>query len=117
MTIGRSRGWGTTKTEALTDRFCRLITFLLTGGHMADCVAAEGMTVMPSAEKSRRAAPDIPPKANRHWKYCFSPRLYRNRNAIERHDFLGTNRASRNVRCSVTIRSTHSLDPKYTRLR
>ena len=28
--------------------------------------------------------PNIPPKANRKWKNCFSPFLYRNRNAIER---------------------------------
>jgi transposase len=34
--------------------------------------------------EARGAAPDIPPKANRRWKNCFSPRLYRNRNAIER---------------------------------
>ena len=27
--------------------------------------------------------PNIPPKANRRWKNCFSPVLYRNRNAIE----------------------------------
>ncbi len=27
---------------------------------------------------------NIPPKANRKWKNCFSPALYRNRNAIER---------------------------------
>jgi transposase len=26
----------------------------------------------------------IPPKANRRWKSCFSPALYRGRNAIER---------------------------------
>jgi transposase len=30
------------------------------------------------------AAPNIPPKANRRWKNCFSPVLYKNRNAIER---------------------------------
>ena len=30
------------------------------------------------------ALPNIPPKANRKWKPCFSPFLYRNRNAIER---------------------------------
>jgi transposase len=30
------------------------------------------------------AMPNIPPKANRKWKNCFSPVLYRNRNAIER---------------------------------
>ena len=31
-----------------------------------------------------RAMPNIPPKANRRWKNCFSPFLYRNRNAVER---------------------------------
>ena len=30
------------------------------------------------------AAPNIPPKVNRRWKCCFSPYLYRDRNAIER---------------------------------
>jgi transposase len=30
------------------------------------------------------AMPNIPPKANRRWKNCFSPVLYRSRNAIER---------------------------------
>ncbi len=30
------------------------------------------------------AAPNIPPKVNRRWKPCFSPVLYRGRNAIER---------------------------------
>jgi hypothetical protein len=28
--------------------------------------------------------PNIPPKANRRWKNCFSPVLYRDCNAIER---------------------------------
>lgn len=28
--------------------------------------------------------PNIPPKANRRWKNCFSPVLYRDRDAIER---------------------------------
>ena len=28
--------------------------------------------------------PNILPKANRRWKNCFSPFLYRDRNAIER---------------------------------
>ena len=28
--------------------------------------------------------PNIPPRANRRWKDCFSPFLYRDRNAIER---------------------------------
>ncbi len=38
--IGRSRGGRTTKIHALSDRFCRPIAFLLTGGQVADCTAA-----------------------------------------------------------------------------
>src|SRR5439155_1349918 len=34
--------------------------------------------------ESKGAAPNIPPKINRRWKNCFSPWLYRHRNAIER---------------------------------
>ena len=34
--------------------------------------------------EARGAVPNIPPKTNRRWKSCFSPALYRNRNAIER---------------------------------
>jgi transposase len=34
--------------------------------------------------EDKGAMPNIPPKANRRWKNCFSPFLYRNRNAIER---------------------------------
>jgi transposase len=30
------------------------------------------------------AVPNIPPKRTRRWKACFSPVLYRDRNAIER---------------------------------
>lgn len=30
------------------------------------------------------ATPNIPPKTNRRWKPCFSKRLYRERNLIER---------------------------------
>ena len=36
------------------------------------------------AIEARGAIPNIPPKANRRWKSCFSPALYRGRNAIER---------------------------------
>ena len=41
---------------------------------------------MPSVARieSKGAAPNIPPKANRRWKNCFSLYLYRIRNAIER---------------------------------
>ncbi|MBO1076945.1 transposase (plasmid) [Roseomonas marmotae] len=34
--------------------------------------------------QSQGAVPNIPPKRNRLWKCCFSPFLYRSRNAIER---------------------------------
>jgi transposase len=99
--IGRSRGGRTTKIHALTDRFCRPIAFLLTGGQVADCTAADVLLEqMPPARllhgdkgydsdavrrkiEGKGATPNIPPKANRRWKNCFSPYLYRDRNAIE----------------------------------
>ena len=34
--------------------------------------------------QSQGAAPNIPPRSNRRWKPCFSKRLYRERNLIER---------------------------------
>jgi len=100
--IGRSRGGRTTKIHALTDPACRPIAFLLTGGQVADCIAADSLLEhMPETDilhgdkgydsdavrrkiESKGAAPNIPPKINRRWKNCFSPVLYRNRNAIER---------------------------------
>jgi transposase len=100
--IGRSRGGRTTKIHALTDCFCRPIAFLLTGGNVADCTAADVLleqlpkTRLVHGDKgydsdavrrkieSAGAAPNIPPKSNRRWKNCFSPYLYRDRNAIER---------------------------------
>ena len=75
---------------------------MLTGGNVADCVAgAELLARLPACEilhgdkgydsdairrqvEKDGAMPNIPPKANRKWKNCFSPFLYRNRNAIER---------------------------------
>ncbi len=69
---------------------------------MADCTAADGLLDrLLAAEilhgdkgydsdavrrkiESKGAAPNIPPKINRRWKNCFSPWLYRHRNAIER---------------------------------
>lgn len=69
---------------------------------MADCVAADVLLDrMPrgaivngdkgyDSDAVRRkierlgAAPNIPPRRNRRWKNCFSPALYRERNAIER---------------------------------
>jgi transposase len=86
----------------LTDRFCRPIAFLLTGGQVADCTAADTLldqmpaTLVLHGDKgydtnavrekieAMGAAPNIPPKTNRRWKPCFSPVLYRDRNAIER---------------------------------
>ncbi|MCW2286674.1 transposase [Rhodoblastus acidophilus] len=73
-----------------------------TGGNIADCTA--GATLLERlpdfdilhADKGYDAnellrqvedkgvMPNIPPKANRKWKNCFSPFLYRNRHAIER---------------------------------
>ena len=69
---------------------------------MADCTAADtlldrlaGASILHGdkgydSDAVRRkieglgAAPNIPPKINRRWKSCFSPVLYRDRNAIER---------------------------------
>ena len=75
---------------------------MLTGGQVADCTAGEVLLEqMPHASvlhgdkgydsnairrqiESKGAMPNIPPKVNRRWKNCFSPVLYRKRNAIER---------------------------------
>jgi transposase len=75
---------------------------MLTGGQVADCTAgAILIEQLPKcailhADKGydanairrqieeRGAMPNIPPKVNRKWKNCFSPFLYRARNAIER---------------------------------
>ena len=92
----------TTKIHALTALACRPIAFLLTGGQVADCTAADTLLdQMPAATilhgdkgydtnavrrkvESRGVAPNIPPKSNRRQEPCFSPTLYRDRNAIER---------------------------------
>ena len=44
------------------------------------------MTPTASAKEIQEqgATPNIPPKSNRRWKPCFSKRLYRERNLIER---------------------------------
>jgi transposase len=100
--IGRSRGGRTTKIHALTDERCRPVAFLLTGGQVPDCVAAqELLDKLPECAvvngdkgydsdgvrrtiKARGALANIPPKANRKEKLCFSPFLYRDRNSVER---------------------------------
>ncbi len=133
--IGRSRGGRTTKIHALTDGFCRPVAFLLTGGQVADCTAgAMLIEQMPAAPilhadkgydsnsireqvRGRGAFANIPPKANRKWKNCFSPFLYRDRNAIERmfcriKDFrrIATryDRLARNFLAAVCIAATVS---------
>jgi hypothetical protein len=93
--IGGSRGGRTTRIHALTDAFCRPIAFLLTGGQVADCTAADRLLdQMPQTEilhgdkgydsdavrrkiEGRRAAPNIPPKANRRWKMLLALSLPR----------------------------------------
>jgi transposase len=100
--IGRSRGGRTTKIHAVTDEHCRPIAFSITGGQVPDCVAAHALLDnLPECDvvhadkgydadalrrkiEARGALPNIPPKTNRKWKNCFSPFLYRARNAIER---------------------------------
>ena len=100
--IGRSRGGRTTKIHALTDERCRPLAFLITGGNVADCTAAATLLDgLPDCDvvngdkgydsdalreqiRERGALANIPPKANRKEKPCFSPFLYRDRNAVER---------------------------------
>lgn len=75
---------------------------MLTGGQVADCTAGSVLLQhLPVCEilhadkgydsnalrrqvEERGTMPNIPPKDNRIWKNCFSPALYRHRNAIER---------------------------------
>ena len=75
---------------------------MLTRGNVADCTAgATLLEQLPECDvvntnkgydanalrqqiQECGAMAKIPPKANRKWKNCFSPFLYRNRNAIER---------------------------------
>ncbi len=80
----------------------RPVAFSFTGGQAADCRAAEALLQdLPSKAlvmadraydtnavrqqiETQGAVPNIPPKRTRTWKSCFSPVLYRGRNAIER---------------------------------
>lgn len=100
--MGRSRGGLTTKIHALTDARGLPLELVLTPGQAADCPAAARLlgrlragTVLLAdkaydADWLRRsvealgAAPNIPSKANRRWRACFSAALYRQRNRIER---------------------------------
>ena len=91
--VGRSRGGRSTKIHALTDRLCRPIAFLLTGGNVADCEAAKQLLEhLPASRvlhgdkgydtdafrrriEANGTLPNIPPKVNRLWKCCVSPAL------------------------------------------
>jgi transposase len=97
-----SRGGRNTKLHALCDGSGRPLAFRLTGGNAADApqaiallerVAEDSIVLADKAYdaeairrfiESRKAVPNIPFKVNRRWKGCFSPFLYRGRNAIER---------------------------------
>jgi transposase len=100
--IGRSRGGWTTKIHAAANQRGKPIAFDLSGGNTADLRGGEALIeAIPEgtvaiadrafdadrfrrAIEARGAVPNIPPKANRRRKSCFSPTLYRGRNAIER---------------------------------
>ena len=100
--IGISRGGRNSKLHALTDGEGRPLRFLLTGGQIADCRAADVLLddlpprTIVLADKAydsnairdlierQGAVPNIPSKANRRWKSCFSKTLYKGRNAVER---------------------------------
>ena len=78
------------------------IDFEITGGEVHDAKAADKIiekigeaenfiadkgydsNAIRRQVEGRGAIPNIPPKAYRKWKNCFSPFLYRARNAIER---------------------------------
>src|SRR5436853_6305196 len=79
------------KIHGLTDACCRPIAFLLTGGQVADCTAADSLLDrLLAAEilhddkgydsdavrrkiESKGAAPNIPPNTHRSWHNSFSP--------------------------------------------
>lgn len=111
--IGRSRGGRTTKIHALTDKHCRPIAFLLTGGQVADCVAAEALLDQMSAAdlvhadkgydtnavrrkiEATGAAPNIPPKSNGSGR------------TASRHTSIET--GMRSSECSVGLRISAGL--------
>jgi len=100
--MGRSRGGLTTKIHAVTDASGLPIRLALTAGETHDAVPArellsglqKGQIILADkaydADWIRRqiedqgATPNIPSKANRTWKACFSATLYKDRNLVER---------------------------------
>lgn len=97
--LGRSRGGLTTKIHVVVDAQGLPIRFGLTAGQAHDGKITDalldhvGPRAIVLADKAydadkliqeRGAAPNIPPKSDRRWKPCFSKRLCRERNLIER---------------------------------
>jgi transposase len=100
--IGISRGGRNSKFHALTDGEGGPLRFLLTGGNVAYCRAADVLLddlaprTIVLADKAydtnairdlierQGAVPNIPSKENRRWKSCISRSLYKGRNAVER---------------------------------
>jgi transposase len=100
--MGRSRGGLTTKVHALTDAHGLPIKLVLTPGQTHDVNGAallltdlaEGDVVLGDRAydadwireriEAQGAAPNIPDKANRRQRHCFSKVLYRQRNHVER---------------------------------
>ena len=100
--MGRSRGGLTTKVHALTDARGLPIKLALTPGQAHDAngaamlltdLADGGVVLGDKAYDAdwirerievQGAAPNIPDKANRKHRHCFSKALYRERNHVER---------------------------------
>jgi len=100
--LGRSRGGLTTKIHVVVDAQGLPIRLGLMAGQAHDGQIADtlldhlGPRTIVLADKAydadrireliqgQGATPNIPPKSNRCWKPCFSKRLYRERNLIER---------------------------------
>ena len=100
--LGRSRGGLTTKIHVVVDAQGLPIRLGLTAGQAHDGQVAdrlldqlEARTIVLADKaydadriraliENQGATPNIPAKSNRKWKPCFSKRLYRERNLIER---------------------------------
>jgi transposase len=100
--LGRSRGGLTTKIHVVVDAQGLPIRLGVTAGQAHDgqsparCSTISAHVPSVLADKAydadcireliqqQGATPNIPPKSNRRWKPCFSKRLYRERNLIER---------------------------------
>ena len=94
--MGRSRGGLTTKIHALADRHGRPVRLALTPGQTHDSQAAaellaelsEGAVVLADkaygADRSPGRRTQHPRRSTRKARFCFSRRLYKARNRIER---------------------------------